>query len=153
MADTTLIKIREGIIIVELVTSTKEAAKVASEDELTDTSEGALTCRTVLSSKGSPHTRVICSSSNQKMEKQKTMLVRLHSPLSAKAKQKGCAAFFRDLLKEETELLFKSDKREKPFKDIKICTKHQNKKSLLHSSTIKREELFSNDHFLRNVLD
>ena len=55
-----------------LVTSTKEAAEVASEDELSDTSNGALTCRTVLASKGSPHKRVICSSSNQKMKKQKT---------------------------------------------------------------------------------
>jgi len=71
MADTTLIKIREGIIREELVTSTKEAVDVASEDELTDTSDGALTCRTVLSSKGSPHKRVTCSSSNQKMKKQK----------------------------------------------------------------------------------
>jgi hypothetical protein len=51
MVDTTLIKIGEGIIRDELVTSTKEAAKVASEDELTDISNGALTCRTVLASK------------------------------------------------------------------------------------------------------
>ena len=58
MADTTLIKIGEGIMREELVTSTKEVAEVASEDELTDTSDG-------------PHKRVICSSSNQKMKKQK----------------------------------------------------------------------------------
>ena len=54
-----------------MVTSTKEAAEVASEDELTDTSDGALTCRTVLSTKGKPHKTVICSSSNQKMKNQK----------------------------------------------------------------------------------
>ena len=47
MADSTLIKIGEGIIREELVTSTKEAAEVASEDELTDISNGALACWTV----------------------------------------------------------------------------------------------------------
>ena len=47
MVDTTLIKLGEGIMREALVTSTKEAAEVASEDELTDTSEGALTYRTV----------------------------------------------------------------------------------------------------------
>ena len=40
--------------------STKEAAKFASKDKLTNTSDGAVTCQTVLTSKSSPHKRVTC---------------------------------------------------------------------------------------------
>ena len=139
MADTTLIEIGEGIMREELVTSTKEAAEVASEDELTNTSEGALTCRTVLSSKGSPHKTVICSS-NQKMKKQKTNAC--STVLSSFSKSKAerlCCIFpgstlemkveIKKIFKEETELLLKSDKMKKTFKDIKICAIHKTKKS------------------------
>ena len=141
MADTTLIKIGEGIMREELVTSTKEAAEVASEDELTDTSDGALTCRTVLSSKGSPHKRVICSSSNQKMKKQKTNACStVLSSFSKSKAERMCCIFpgstlemkveIKKIFKEETELLLKSDKMKKAFRDIKICAIHKNKKSL-----------------------
>ena len=59
------------------------------------------------------------------------MLIRLYSPLLAKAKQKGCDAYFQEYsgneiktkFKEETELLFKYDKMSK----CAICNK--NKKS------------------------
>ena len=43
---------------------TKEAAEVVSEDEDTEVSEAATTCRTVLSSKGIICKRVVCPSSN-----------------------------------------------------------------------------------------
>ena len=105
MADTTLIKIGEGIMREELVTSTKEAAEVASEDELTDTSDGALTCRTVLSSKGSPHKRVICSSSNQKMKKQKTNACStVLSSFSKSKAERMCCIFPRSTLEMKVEI-------------------------------------------------
>ena len=47
LADTTLIKIGEGIFREALVTNTKEAVEIASEDEATETSEAAKTYRTV----------------------------------------------------------------------------------------------------------
>ena len=71
LADTNLINIGEGIFKEALVTSTKEAAEVASEDEDTEASKEASTYQTVLSSKGSSHKRVVYSLSNAKMKKQK----------------------------------------------------------------------------------
>ena len=57
LVDTSLINIGESIMNEVLITSTKDLAQVASEDTLTNTSEGAVTYRTVLASKGSPHKR------------------------------------------------------------------------------------------------
>ena len=68
--DMSLINIWEGIMKEVLAMSTKEAAKVASENELTNTSDDVVTCQTVLTSKASPHIQVIFFSSNEK-----TMLV------------------------------------------------------------------------------
>ena len=59
MADTSLINIGEAIMKEAMVTNTEEAAVVASEDKLTKTAKGALTCRTVLSSKGSSKKRFV----------------------------------------------------------------------------------------------
>ena len=76
LADTTLIKIGEGILKETLGTITREAAAVASEDEDTEVSKETSTYRTVLSSKGSLCKRVVCpSSNNEKMKKQKLLLV------------------------------------------------------------------------------
>ena len=58
MADTSLMNIREDIMREAMVTHTKEAAEVVSEEEDTVASEVALTCRTVLSSEGSLNKRV-----------------------------------------------------------------------------------------------
>ena len=67
-ADTTLIKIGEGIMKETLGTITREAAAVASEDEDTEVSKETSTYRTVLSSKGSLCKRVVCpSTNNEKM--------------------------------------------------------------------------------------
>ena len=123
-----------------LLTSAKETAEVASEDELTDTSNGALTCRTVSASKGSPHKRVICSLSNQKMKKQKTNACStVLSSFSKSKAERMCYIFpvstlemkveISKIFKEETELLFKSDRMKKTFKDIQICALHKNKRA------------------------
>ena len=58
LVDTTLIKIGESILKETLSTDTREAAEVVSEDEDTEVSKEASTCRTVLSSKGSLYKRV-----------------------------------------------------------------------------------------------
>ena len=47
LADTYLINIEESIMLEVLVSNTKEVANVAPDNELTDTSDGALICRTV----------------------------------------------------------------------------------------------------------
>ena len=48
LVDTSLIKIGEGFMREALSTSTKEVAEIASEEEASDTSDGAVTCQTVL---------------------------------------------------------------------------------------------------------
>ena len=58
-----------------MVTDTKEAAEVVSEEEDTVASEVALTCRTVLSSEGSLHKRVVCALQNAKNTKNKKSLL------------------------------------------------------------------------------
>ena len=58
-----------------LGTDTKEAAAVVSEDEDTEASKEASTCRTVLSSKGSLYKRVAYPLLNTKLKKQKSLLV------------------------------------------------------------------------------
>ena len=74
-ADTTLIKIGEGIMKETLVMDTKEAAEVVSEDEDTEASKEASTCRTVLSSKCSLYKRVAYPLLNAKLKKQKKTLL------------------------------------------------------------------------------
>ena len=112
MADTTLIKIGEGIMREELVTSTKEAAEVASEDELTDTSDGALTCRTVLSSKGSPHKRVICSSSNQNEKQKNNACLTVLSSFSKSKAERMCCIFPGSTLEMKVEIKKYSKKKQ-----------------------------------------
>ena len=75
LVDTTLINIRESIFRETLVTSTKEAAEVASEDKDTLVSTVAQTCRTVLFSKDSLNKRFVCSLLNAKNEKTKPLFV------------------------------------------------------------------------------
>ena len=58
LADTTLIKIRETILKETLSTDTREAAEVVSEDEDTEVSEEASTCRIGLFSKGNIYKRI-----------------------------------------------------------------------------------------------
>ena len=74
LADTTLIKIGEGIMKETLGTDTKEAAAVVSDDEDTEASKEASTCRTVLSSEGSLYKRVAYPFLNAKLKKQKPLL-------------------------------------------------------------------------------
>ena len=69
--------------------NTKEAAQVAAEDEDTEVSEAATTCRTVLSSKGSIYKRVAYPLLNTKLKKQKTSAC---MTVLSSEKQKGCAA-------------------------------------------------------------
>ena len=69
LADTTLIKIRETILKETLSTDTREAAEVVSEDEDTEVSEEASTCRIGLFSKGSLYKRVAYPLLNAKNEK------------------------------------------------------------------------------------
>ena len=74
MTDTSLINIGEDIMREAMVTHTKEAAEVVSEEEDTVVSKVAWTCRTVLSTEGSLHKRVVCSLQNAKnMKKTKTL--------------------------------------------------------------------------------
>ena len=140
MADTTLINIGEGIFREALVTSTKEAVEVASEDEDTEASKEASTCQMVLSSKGSSHKRVVSSLSNEKMKKQKTSVCM--TVLSSHSKNKAermCCIFpgsvleiekeIKQIFEEESNILFKSEKMRKVFKELKICATFKNKKS------------------------
>ena len=141
LADTTLIKIGEGIFREALVTNTKEAVEIASEDEATETSEAAKTYRTVLSSKGSLHKRVACSLMNAKTKKQKTSVcLTVLSSSSKKEAERMCCIFpgsaleiqrdINNIFKEESEILFKSENMRKIFKNIKICATIKNKKSI-----------------------
>ena len=59
LVDTSRFNIGEDIMREALVTHTKEAAEVTSEEENTKASEVALTGRTVLSSKGRLNKRVL----------------------------------------------------------------------------------------------
>jgi len=138
-ADITLIKIGEGIMKETLDTDTKEAAQVASEDEDTEVSKAATTCRTVLSSKGSLFKRVAYPLSNTKVKKQKTSAcMTVLSPDSKK--ERLCCIFpgsvleIRDeinqIFKDELNLLFKSKKMKKVFENINVCAIIKNKSSI-----------------------
>ena len=73
LVDTTLIKIRETILKETLSTDTREAAEVVSEDEDTEVSEEASTCRIGLFSTGSLYKRVAYPLLNAKNEKTKNL--------------------------------------------------------------------------------
>jgi len=139
LADTTLIKIRETILKETLSTDTREAAKVVSEDEDTEVSEEASTCRNGLFSKGSLYKRVACSLLDAKMKKQKTSAcMTVLSPDSKK--ERLCCIFpgsvleIRDeinqIFKDELNLLFKSKKMKKVFENINVCAIIKNKSSI-----------------------
>ena len=118
LADTTLIKIGEGILKETLGTDTKEAAEVVSEDEDTEASKEASTCRTVLSSKGSLYKRVAFPLLNAKLKKQKTSTCMTVLSLDSKKKERLCCIFpesvleirdeIKQIFKDELSLLLKS---------------------------------------------
>jgi len=111
LADTTLIKIGEGIMKETLDTDTKEAAQVASEDEDTEVSEAATTCRTVLSSKGSLYKRVAYPLSNTKVKKQKTSACMTVLSPDSKKKERLCCIFPGSVLefRKEINQIFKDE--------------------------------------------
>ena len=125
MADTTLIKIGEGIMKETLGTITREAAVVVSEDEDTEVSRDASTYRTVLSSKGSLCKRVANPLSNEKMKKQKTSACMTVLSSDRNKKERLCCIFpcsilelqkeVNQIFKEELDLLFKSRTMKKSF--------------------------------------
>jgi hypothetical protein len=139
-ADTTLIKIGEGIMKETLDMDTKEAAQVASEDEDTEVSEAATTCRTVLSSKGSLYKRVAYPLSNTKVKKQKISACMTVLSPDSKKKERLCCIFpgsvleIRDeinqIFKDELSLLHKSKTMRKVFENINVCAVIKNKKSI-----------------------
>ena len=93
LADTTLIKIRETILKETLSTDTREAAEVVSEDEDTEVSEEASTCRNGLFSKGSLYKRVAYPLLNAKMKKQKTSTCMTVISSDSKNKERLCCIF------------------------------------------------------------
>ena len=121
LADSTLIKIGEGILREALVTDTKEAVEIASEDECTEVSKEASTFQTVLSAKGSSHKRVVCSLFDAKMKKRKTSeCLTVLSSHSKKDAERMCCIFpgsvleiqkqIRKIFEEEKNILFKTEK-------------------------------------------
>ena len=76
-----------------LSTDTREAAKVVSEDEDTEVSEGASTCRNGLFSKGSLYKRVAYPLLNAKMKKQKTFACMTVISSDSKNKERLCCLF------------------------------------------------------------
>ena len=140
-ADTTLIKIGEGIMKETLGTITREAAAVASEDEDTEVSKETSTYRTVLSSKGSLCKRVACpSSNNEKMKKQKTSACMTVLSSSRNKKERLCCIFpgscleiekeIKQIFKDELSLLFKSKTMSRVFENINVCAIIKNKQSI-----------------------
>ena len=73
MADTSLINIGEDIMREAMVTHTKEAAEVISEEEDTLACEVALTYQTIVNSEGSLHKGVACSLQNAKNKKKQKL--------------------------------------------------------------------------------
>ena len=76
-----------------LGTITKEAAAVVSEDEDTEASKEASTCRTVLFSKGSHYKRVAYPLLNAKLKKQKTSACMTVITSDRKNKDRLCCLF------------------------------------------------------------
>ena len=94
LADTTLIKIWEGIMRETLGTDTKEAAEVVSEGEDTEASKEASTYWTVLSSEGSLYKRVACPLLNAKMKEQNTSACMTVLSSDSKKAERLCCFFF-----------------------------------------------------------
>jgi len=123
-----------------LDTDTKEAASVVSEDEDTEVSKEASTCRTVLSSKGSLFKRVAYPLLNAKLKKQKTSACMTVLSPDSKKKERLCCIFpgsvleirneINQIFKEELSLLFKSKTMGKVFENINVCAVIKNKKSI-----------------------
>ena len=97
----------EGILKEALVKITKETAQVISEDEDIKVSEVASTCRTILSSKASPHKRVACALLNARMKKLTTS---------------ACLTVLPAHSRNKAEM-------KKVFKEYNICATLKNKKS------------------------
>ena len=93
LADTTLIKIGEGILKETLGTDTRETAEVVSEGKDTEASKEASTCRTVLSSKGRLYKRVAYPLLNAKLKKQKTSACMTVLSSDSKKKERLCCIF------------------------------------------------------------
>ena len=139
LADTTLIKIGEGILKETLGTDTREAAEVVSEDEDTEASKEASTCRTVLSSKGSLYKRIAYPLSNTKVKKQKISACMTVLSPDSKKKERLCCIFsgsvleIRDeinqIFKDELSLLLKSKTMRKVFENINVCAVIKTKKA------------------------
>ena len=140
MADTTLIKIGEGVMRETLGTDSKEAAEVVSEDEDTEASKEASTYRTVLSSEGSLYKRVVCPLLNTKMKKQKTSACMTVLSSDSKKAERLCCIFtgsvlaihkeINQIFKEEISALLKSKNMKKAFENINVCAVIKNKKSI-----------------------
>ena len=121
---------------------TKEAAAVVSEDEDTEVSKEATTCRTVLSSKGSLYKRVAYPLSilNTKFKKQKTSACMTVLSPDSKKKERLCCIFpgsvleirneINQIFKDELSLLLKSKTMQKVFENINVCAVIKNKKSI-----------------------
>ena len=140
LADATLIKIRETILKETLSTDTREAAEVVSEDEDTEVSEEASTCRNGLFSKGSLYKRVANPLSNEKMKKQKTSACMTFLSSDRNKKERLCCIFpgscleiqkeIKQIFKEELSLLFKSKTMSRVFENINVCAIIKNKQSI-----------------------
>ena len=140
LADTTLIKIRETILKETLSTDTREAAEVVSEDEDTEASKEASTCRTVLSSKGSLYKRVAYPLLNAKLKIKKTSACRTVLSSDSKKKERLCCIFpgsvleirneINQIFKDELSLFFKSKTMKKVFENINVYAIIKSKQSI-----------------------
>ena len=123
-----------------LGTDTKEAAEVVSEDEDTEASKEASTCRTVLSSKGILYKRVAYPLLNAKMKKQKTSACMTVISSDSKNKERLCCIFpgsvleirkeINQIFKDELSLFFTSKTMEKVFENINVRANHQQQTEL-----------------------
>ena len=113
---TILIRIGEGILKEAKVAKTKEAG-ISLQDKDNEAPEVALTCRTLLFSNGSIHKRVACFLLNRKTKKS----------LSRNKAERMCCIYpgtvleikneINKIFREETQILFKSGKMRKVFKE------------------------------------
>jgi len=139
--DTTLIKIRETILKETLSTDTREAAKVVSEDEDTEVSEEASTCRNGLFSKGSLYKRVAYPLLNAKMKKTKNLCL-YDCYLFRQQEQRKVVLFIprgqsgkfekeiNQIFKDELSLFCTSKTMEKVFENINVRANHQQQTEL-----------------------
>ena len=124
-----------------LSTDTREAAEVVSEDEGTEVSKEASTCRTVLFSKGSLYKTVAYPLLNAKNEKTKNLCL-YDCYLFRQKKQRKVVLFIprgqswnfekeiNQIFKDELSLFFTSKTMEKVFENINVRAIIKNKQSL-----------------------